>query len=123
MKKVDTIRKYYDLWITADRSGIEDLIAEDIVYTESYGPQHHGLTEIIKWFDDWTPKAKVIRWDITNYFEQDKTCAVEWFFQFEMDGVVRVSDGASIAEFDDHGKIAVMKEFQAEHAHHYPYAE
>ena len=80
---VDTIRKYYDLWITASRSGIENLIAEDIVYTESYGPQHHGISEIIRWFDDWTPKAKVIRWDITNSIEQGNSCVVEWFFLFE----------------------------------------
>ena len=123
MSKVETLRKYYDLWIAGNRTGIEHLIAEDIIYTESYGPQHHGLSEIIKWFDDWTPKAKVIRWDITNYIEQGNICVVEWFFQFEINGEERVSDGASIVEFNHNGKISIMKEFQAEHDHYYPYAK
>ena len=123
MGMVETIRKYYDLWIAANRAGIEDLLAEDIIYTEAYGPQHHGLSEIIRWFDDWTPKAKVIRWDITNYIEQGNTCVVEWFFQFETNGEEHVADGASIAEFDRNGKISIMKEFQADHDHYYPYAQ
>jgi len=123
MSKIEIIRRYYDLWITADRLGIEDLIAEDIVYTESYGPQHHGLTEIIKWFDDWTPKAKVIRWDITNYIEQGNTSVIEWLFQFEMNGETHISDGVSIAEFNRSGKISIMKEFQAEHNHYHPYTK
>lgn len=121
MSKVETIRKYYDLWIARSRAGIEELLAEDIVYTESYGPQHHGITEIIRWFDDWTQKAKVICWDITNFIEYENTCVVEWFFKFEINGKESVSDGASIAEFNHNGKIIIMKEFQAKHEHYYPY--
>lgn len=34
------------MWIECDKMGIEDLFAEDIIYTESYGPQHHGIQEL-----------------------------------------------------------------------------
>lgn len=123
MSKVEVIRRYYDIWITANRAGIEDLLAEDIIYTESYGPQHHGMAEIIRWFDDWTQKARVIRWDITSCIEQGNTCVVEWFFRFEFDGKECVSDGVSIAEFNQNGKIANMREFQSTHDHYSPYKD
>jgi len=123
VSKVETIRKYYDLWIAANRTGMEDLIAEEIIYTESYGPQHHGISEIIKWFDDWNQKARVICWDIINWIEQDNLCIVEWFFQFEIDGKEIMSDGASIVEFDTNNKIVNMREFQSTHEHYYPYKD
>lgn len=123
MSKVETIRRYYDLWITANRAGLEELIAEDIIYTESYGPQHHGISEIIRWFDDWNQRARVICWDIVNWIEQDNLCIVEWFFRFELEGKEIVSDGASIVEFDTHDKIVNMREFQSTHEHYYPYKE
>ncbi len=121
MSKVETIRKYYDLWIAGSRDGMEELLAQNIVYTESYGPQHHGLSEVIKWFDDWTQKAKVLCWDITNCIEQENICVVEWLFRFEMDEEERVMDGVSIAEFDQNGRIISMREFQSTHEHYYPY--
>lgn len=68
-------------------------LSEDIIYTESYGPQ------------------------------QGDTCVVEWFFRFEFDGKECVSDGVSIAEFNQNGKIVNMREFQSTHDHYSPYKD
>ncbi|MGE5631865.1 MAG: nuclear transport factor 2 family protein [Caulobacteraceae bacterium] len=121
MDKVKMIQSYYDMWKKRDRSKIEDIFADDVVYTESYGPEHHGINEIIRWFDDWITKAKVFEWEITNGIEQGNTIAVEWIFSFEYDGKRDILDGVSIAVFDDFGKIVSMKEFQSKHEHYYPY--
>lgn len=44
-------------------------------------------------------------------------------FRFEFDGKECVSDGVSIAEFNQNGKIANMREFQSTHDHYSPYKD
>lgn len=37
---------------------------ENIVYSECYGPEYRGISQIVKWFVEWNKRGKVLEWNI-----------------------------------------------------------
>ena len=118
----DHIRAYFDCWLTKDASKLSELFAENVVYTESYGPEYCGISQILRWFTAWIQVGTVLKWDIKQLIEQDTRCAVEWYFQCEYDHEISAFDGVSIITFDEQKRITSVKEFQSKAEHIYPYA-
>lgn len=116
-----TIRAYFNAWLTKDSALLDKLFAKDAVYTESYGPEYHGMGQIKQWFADWNKKGSVKRWDIRQFVHQGNTVAVEWYFECEYDGVTTGFDGVTLVRFDGDGCIESIKEFQSKAEHDYPY--
>ena len=121
MKEV--IQKYLKAWLNVDNSVLSDVFSNDIIYSECYGPEYHGISQILKWFDDWNQKGKVLEWIIKRSIEKDNTIVVEWFFKCEFEGNIDGFDGVTIADFDEEGKIKHLCEFQSKPDHYYPYEE
>ena len=119
----ETIQKYFKAWLNADIDILSDIFSNDIIYSECYGPEYHGITQILKWFDDWNQKGKVLEWTIKRSIEKENTIVVEWFFKCEFEGNIEGFDGVTIADFDKEGKIKRLCEFQSKHDHYYPYGE
>jgi ketosteroid isomerase-like protein len=119
MKQI--IQNYFESWIEKDVKTIRRVFAQDIVYTECYGPQYHGLDQIVSWFNDWNERGSVLEWTIRRIFETGKTVIVEWYFKCDYDQRVSGFDGVTIADFNDEGKIFCLKEFQSKADHVYPY--
>ena len=119
MKKI--IQRYFQAWIDADLKPVAEIFCDNAVYTESYGPEYHGLSQIIRWFEDWNQKGKVLEWTIKQTLEHDKTIVVEWYFKCDYEGNIHGFDGVTIADFDDNGKIIALKEFQSKAEHFYPF--
>lgn len=117
------IQKYFQAWIDADIKTIKEVFSNDIIYSECYGPEYHGLPQIIKWFEEWNNKGKVQEWTIKQAIEHNKTIIVEWYFKCNYDGNTDGFDGVTIADFDDNGKIVALREFQSKAEHYYPYGE
>ena len=121
MKK--TIEKYFQAWIDVDPDTVKELFSEDVIYSECYGPEYHGLSQIMRWFTDWNQKGRVLEWTIKRTIEQNSTIVVEWYFKCEYEGNVDGFDGVTIADFDDTGKIRRLSEFQSKPEHYFPYEE
>lgn len=117
------IRNYFDGWINKDKSILEKTFANNVIYSESHGPEYHGLKQINQWFTRWNEQGKVIKWDIKQFIHGAYSTAVEWYFQCEHDGKIEGFDGVSIVEFTTDYKIKSLKEFQSKAEHTYPYAE
>lgn len=117
----DAIRSYFDCWLRKDITPIDSLFADNIVYTECYGPVYTGIGQLRSWFHDWNTRGRVIRWDIKRIIEHENTIVAEWYFECEYDGGTDDFDGVTIAVFDRHGKICELKEFQSKAEHYYPY--
>ena len=49
----EIIRKYFACWLNKDEKPLTDIFAEDIIYSECYGPEYHGIRQIRQWFHDW----------------------------------------------------------------------
>ena len=121
MKEV--IQKYFKAWLNVDIDVLSDVFSTDIIYSECYGPEYHGISQILKWFDDWNQKGKVLEWTIKRSIEKDNTIVVEWFLKCEFEGNIDGFDGVTIADFDKEGKINRLCEFQSKPNHYYPYGE
>ena len=53
----EIIRKYFACWLNKDEKPLTDIFAEDIIYSECYGPEYHGIRQIQQWFHDWNQKG------------------------------------------------------------------
>lgn len=115
------IRKYFDCWLNNDAGFIPEIFAEDVIYSECYGPEYHGVAEVQQWFKDWNDHGKVLRWDIKQILCIDKTAVVEWHFECVYDEEPSKFDGVTLAEFNEDGKIVSLKEFESKCDHYRPY--
>ena len=119
----ETIQKYFKSWLNVDIDVLSDVFSNDIIYSECYGPEYHGISQILKWFDEWNQKGRVLEWTIKRSIEKENTIVVEWFFKCEYEGNIDGFDGVTIADFNKEGKIKRLCEFQSKPDHYYPYGE
>lgn len=118
----EKIRAYFNMWLLKDISGIEEIFEDDVLYSESYGPEYQGLEQVKRWFADWCRHSTVLEWRIKQFISQEKMTVVEWYFECDFDGVIYGFDGASLVEFNDYEKICNIKEFKSKAVHNFPYA-
>ena len=121
MKYLESIKTYFEAWLSKNGTALSMIFADDVVYSECYGPEYRGLNQIQRWFSDWNLRGTVLQWDIRNTIESGSTLCVEWYFRCEYDGNMDGFDGVSWIEFDDCGKIKALREFQSKAEHCFPY--
>lgn len=115
------IKNYFSSWLNNDYSCLNEIFDDNIIYSECYGPEYHGMNQIKQWFTDWNKRGKVLTWDIKQFIHQDNMTVVEWYFKCNFDGIIDGFDGVSIIEFDSNRKIINLKEFQSKSEHEFPY--
>lgn len=120
--KEEAIRKYFNAWLNADISELPDIFADDIIYSECYGPEYRGIEQLLRWFKDWSQKGKVLEWTIKRVIENSNILIAEWYFKCDYMGDVSCFDGVTIAEFNDDIKISKLSEFQSKSEHYFPYS-
>ena len=121
MQKEDIVKNYFQAWLDKNIEPLGNIFSDDIVYTECYGPEYHGLPQVLKWFSDWNINGTVLKWEIKNFIHQGAFTAVEWYFECNYDNKISGFDGVSIVEFNENMKIVSLKEFQSKSEHNYPY--
>lgn len=117
----DVIRRYFDAWVKKEADALKDIFAEDVIYTESYGPEYHGLGQVASWFEDWNRRGSVLKWDIFQILSCSGQFVVEWNFECKYDDWTENFDGVSLITFTPDDKIQTVKEFQSKSSHTYPY--
>lgn len=121
--KAEILKNYFTAWINKDIETVRQTFSENAVYSECYGPEYHGLSQIEKWFEDWNQRGQVLEWTIKRILQQNQTVIAEWYFKCSYDGNVDGFDGVTIADFDGDMKISKLCEFQSKAEHVYPYGE
>ena len=100
------ISLWFDMWIKQKDYGINKIFAEDVIYTESWGPKYENIETVKHWFDEWNTRGKVIVWKINQFFHKENQTIVEWYFKNEMNnGVIEEFDGISLIEWTRDNKI------------------
>lgn len=123
-EKERAIRRWFDMWLRGEESGIWDIFTENAVYIESWGPEYRGAEKIRRWFTEWNTRGKVLIWDIKQYIHQDGQTIVEWFFRCKMkNGTEQAFDGLSLVRWAEDGKIAFLQEFGCNIRRYDPYAD
>jgi len=115
------IKGYFQSWLNNNVVVLKDIFDPEIIYSECYGPEYHGIDIIERWFKDWNKRGKVLVWDIKQFIHEGNTTAVEWYFKCEYDGEIGEFDGVSLIKFNEVNSIVNLKEFQSKIPHHYPY--
>lgn len=116
------VSDYFNAWITKDGSNLESIFSPDIIYSECYGPEYNGISQILKWFSDWNKVANVLEWRIKQFIHQNQFTVAEWYFMYEHSGNIGEFDGVSLIEFNGNNKIVSLKEFKSKSEHTYPYS-
>lgn len=117
----EIIKKYFGAWINNNSLVLKDIFDRNIIYSECYGPEYHGINTIETWFEDWNKRGEVLIWDIKQFVHQGNISVVEWYFKCKYDGEVGEFDGVSLIEFNDDNYIVTLKEFQSKVPHYSPY--
>ena len=42
------IRLWFDMWLTKKDLGISDIFSNNAIYIESWGPEYHGIKNVIE---------------------------------------------------------------------------
>ena len=116
------IRLWFDMWLKQRDLGMDTIFSEDILYTESWGPQYRGRDKLKHWFDEWNTRGRVVRWDIRGFFHKDDMTVVEWYFKNVMNnGDIEEFEGMSLIKWTDDDKISFLKEFGCNINNYDPY--
>ena len=123
LKNEQTIKRYFNMWLSKDGSQLEGIFDKNIIYSECYGPEYLGIEQVRQWFEDWNRCGTVLTWNIKQYIHQLNQTVVEWYFECEYEENRSGFDGVSIIEFSDNGMISSIKEFMSKAEHEYPYGK
>ncbi len=116
------IRLWFDMWLKQRDLSMDTIFSEDILYTESWGPQYRGRDKLKHWFDEWNTRGMVVRWDIRGFFHKDDMTVVEWYFKNVMNnGDIEEFEGMSLIKWTDDNKISFLKEFGCNINNYDPY--
>ena len=58
-QREEKIKRWFDMWLTGERQELSRLFDKNVYYSESWGPEYHGIAQLEHWFDDWTQQGKV----------------------------------------------------------------
>ena len=119
--KEDMIKQYFLAWINKGESQLNGLFEDVIVYSEGYGPEYRGLSQVKRWFSEWNEHGTVLEWDIKRFLHEGNNSVVEWFFKCLYDGNTEAFNGVSWITFGPYGKMIEVKEFQSKSEHDHPY--
>lgn len=119
--KEKIVRDYFNSWISNDVSVIENNFAEEIFYTESWGPAYKGVEQMKSWFDDWHLKRSVLAWEIYNVVVLESQVICEWYFKHKCNEEIDDFNGVSWIIFNSDNKVTKLKEFMSVLPNRYPY--
>ncbi len=116
------VRLWFDMWLKQQDLGIDDIFAETVIYTESWGPKYSDRKTVKHWFNEWNTRGRVVVWDIKQFCHKGNQTFVEWYFKNEMNnGTVEEFDGVSLIEWTVDNKISLLKEFGCNCNNYDPY--
>ncbi|HCO66435.1 MAG TPA: conjugal transfer protein [Dysgonomonas sp.] len=120
----DIIRLWFGMWLEGKDKGIIDIFTGDCLYIESWGPQYCGSENVKYWFDEWNTRAKVLQWDIRQFFHKENQTVVEWYFHNSMDGGREEKfEGMSLIRWTEDNRIEYLQEFGCNILRYNPYGE
>lgn len=122
LERERTIRQWFEMWLKQQDLGIDEIFAEDVIYTESWGPQYLDRKTVEHWFREWNTRGKVLVWEIKQFLHQGDQTIVEWYFKNQMnDGRVEEFDGISLVRWSKDNRIKALTEYGCNLNRYNPY--
>lgn len=105
------IQDWFKAWFDAEWDSFEDIFEKDVFYSESWGPEYHGITEVKKWFNDWHKDLELNTWEIKNIVHNEDVSFVVWYFNCKDSNEVFEFNGISMIEWGEKDKIKSLQEY------------
>lgn len=93
MAEKKSVESYFQAWIENDADVLRTVLSDDIIYSECYGPEYHGIEQVFKWFDDWNKAGTVLEWSMKRLVSEGNTIVAEWYFKCNYNNVINGFDG------------------------------
>ncbi len=61
------IRLWFDMWLTQQDLGIDEIFSDDVIYIESWCPKYENRQTVKHWFNEWNTRGIVLAWDIKQF--------------------------------------------------------
>ena len=61
------IHLWFEMWLTKQDLGIDNIFAEDVIYTESWSPKYNNRQIVKHWFQEWNTRAKSLLGKSNNF--------------------------------------------------------
>lgn len=121
-KREKMVKLWFEMWLQKKDLGIADIFSDDVVYTESWGPEYKGVQKIRMWLEEWNTRGTVLTWEIKQFFHKDNQTIVEWYFKNTVnEGKIEEFDGMSLIVWNEQNKIISLKEFGCNINNYDPY--
>lgn len=121
-KREQIINTWFEIWLKNDATSIDSIFDKNVSYSESWGPEYHGIAEVKHWFSEWNTRGSVLTWDIKRFIHSENTTVVERYFKNQMDdGRSEHFDGISLIEWCENNKFISLEEFGYKLPHYNPY--
>ena len=52
------IQLWFKMWLTQQDLGMDDIFAEDVIYTESWSPKYNNRQVVKHWFNEWNTREE-----------------------------------------------------------------
>ncbi len=69
-KREQMIRLWFSMWLEKKDLGMDDIFAENVSYTESWGPCYSNRETVKHWFQEWNTTRKRNRLGHQTVFSQ-----------------------------------------------------
>ena len=62
------IRLWFDMWLTQQDLGIDEIFSDDVIYIESWCPKYENRQTVKHWFNEWkcSPMCFIIAGDTSS---------------------------------------------------------
>lgn len=105
------VKEWLIAWFTPEWNQFSDVFDQNAYYSESWGPEYHGISEIKQWFTKWHRHCECVAWDIKQFHHTEAVTIVEWYFSCKDDEKKHEFDGCSIIEWNQNDRIVSLREF------------
>ena len=75
------IRLWFDMWLTQQDLGIDEIFSDDVIYIESRCPKYENRETVKQWFNEWNTGGKVLALNIKQFFNKYNQTILEWLFK------------------------------------------
>ena len=101
-KREQMIRLWFSMWLEKKDLGMDDIFAENVSYTESWGPCYSNRETVKHWFQEWNMRGSVIAWDIKQFFHKENQTIVEWSAEDQIQSLKEF--GCNLHNYDPYQK-------------------
>ncbi|MDR1605854.1 MAG: nuclear transport factor 2 family protein [Streptococcaceae bacterium] len=121
-KRQHIINDWFQAWHQPDWANFEQIFDTEVYYSECWGPEYQGISQVKTWFKHWHSKSKLLVWEITAIHHVQAHTFVTWHFACQSDHKTIAFEGLSDIQWTGL-KVKLVKEYSSQLPKYNPVAQ